>query len=210
MARRSGGLPRLRDDLSRLRGAFRAPWQRSGAGDDPYWEAFINRPLADIRNSMPEIIRKAPEGNVFPAKSELHTPEVTASHVKELTLYLRAQLVGIADLSRQSPELAHGFPYGIVTAVKAEYDPYISPGIGGQAPVQAGQFATFIVASWIRELGYQATIKIEVSREDRERLAVAAGLGTFNGDGRFTVPKYGTRIYVADIIFTDLPMAADG
>jgi hypothetical protein len=28
--------------------------------------------------------------------------------------------------------------------------------------------------------------------------------------GRLTVPKYGTRIYVADIIFTDLPMEADG
>jgi hypothetical protein len=210
MARRSGGLLRLRDDLSRLRGAFRVPWQRSGAGDDPYWDAFINRPPADLRNSVAETIRKAPEGNVFPAKSELHTPEVTASHVKELTLYLRAQLVGIADLGKQPPELAHGFPYAVVTAVKADNDPYTSPGIGGQAPVQAGQFATFIVASWIRELGFRASIKIEVSREDRERLAIAAGLGKLNGDGRFTVPKYGTKIHVADIIFTDLPMAADG
>jgi len=82
--------------------------------------------------------------------------------------------------------------------------------MGGQAPVQAGQFATFIVASWIRELGYRASIKIEVSREDRERLAVAAGLGTLTADGRLRVPKYGTRIYIADVIFTDLPMKADG
>jgi hypothetical protein len=143
-------------------------------------------------------------------KSELHTPEVTAAHVKELTLYLRAQLVGIADLSKQRAELAHGFPFGVVTAVRAEDDPYVSPGIGGQSPVQAGQFATFIVASWIRELGFQATIKIDVAREDRERLAVAAGLGTFNREGKLTVPKHGTKIYVADIIFTDLPMKADG
>ena len=67
MARRSGGLPRLRDDLSRLRGALRAPRVSRdslvglGASNDPYWEAFVNRPPADIRNMIPEIIGKAPE-----------------------------------------------------------------------------------------------------------------------------------------------------
>ena len=44
MAGRSRGLPRLRDDLSRLRGSLRVPFGRSGAGDDPYWDSFINRP----------------------------------------------------------------------------------------------------------------------------------------------------------------------
>lgn len=190
-------------------GPLRVSWGRS-EDDDPYWESFINRPPADVMNSMPEIIRRAPEGNVFPVKSELHSPDVMASYVKELTLYLKADLAGVADLSKQSAELAHGFPYAVVAGVKAEYDPYTSPGIGGQVPVQAGQFATFIVASWIREMGFRASIKIEVSREDRERLAIAAGLGTRDNNGRLTVPKFGTKIYIADIIFTDLPMKADG
>ena len=210
MARRSGGLPRLRDDLSRLRGALQAPWRRLSGQDDPYWDEFINRPPADVRNMIPEIIGKAPEGNVFPTQSELHSPNVTASHVKELTLYLGAQLVGIVDLGKQTPEIARGYPFAIVTAVRAEYDPYTSPGLGGQAAVQAGQFVTFIVASWIREMGFRATMKIDVPREEREQLAVAAGLGKLNGDGRLTVPKYGTKIHIADIIFTDLPMEADG
>jgi hypothetical protein len=210
MAGRSGGLPRLRDDLSRLRGALRAPWQRSGAGDDPYWDAFINRPPADVRNMIPELIANAPEGNIFPTPSELHSPDVTSSHVKELARYLDARLCGIVDLSKQDPEVARGYPFAIVTAVRAEQDPYTSPGVGGQAPVQAGQFVTFIMAAWIRETGFRGTMKIEVSREERERLAVAAGLGKLNGDGRLTVPKYGTKIHVADPIFTDLPMVADG
>ena len=55
-------------------------------------------------------------------------------------------------------------------------------------------------------MGFRATIKIETSREQRERLAIAAGLGTLNGDGRLTMPKYGTKVHIADIIFTDLPM----
>ncbi len=191
-------------------GSLRLPWRRSDNDDDPYWDAFINRPPADMLNMIPEIIGKAPEGNVFPTRAELHTPEITSSHVKELGLYLEAQLVGIVDLSKQDPELAHGFPFGIVCAVRAEHDPYTAPGVGGQVAVQAGQFVTFIVASWIREMGYRATMKIEVPREQRERLAVAAGLGTLNNQGRLTVPKHDTRIHVADVIFTDLPLVADG
>ena len=191
-------------------GPLRLPWPRSGAADDPYWEAFINRSPADVRNMIPEIIGKAPEGNVFPTREELHTPEVTSGFVKELGRYLDAQLVGIADLSKQDPELARGYPFAVVCAVRAEHDPYTAAGVGGQAAVQAGQFVTFILASWIRELGYRATMKIEVPREQRERLAVAARLGTLNGDGRLRVPKHGTRIHVADVVFTDLPLAADG
>ena len=77
MARRSGGLPRLRDDLSRLRGALQAPLRRLSGQDDPYWDDFINRPPNDVRNMIPEIVAKAPEGNIFPTQSELHSPNVT-------------------------------------------------------------------------------------------------------------------------------------
>ena len=140
----------------------------------------------------------------------LADPEVTASHVKELAFYLKTQLVGIVDLSKQDAALSHGYPYAVVCGVKAEYDPYVSPGVGGQAAVAAGQYVTYIVASWIREMGFRATMKIDVPRDQREHLAVAAGLGKLNGDGRLSVPKLGTKVHVADIIFTDLPMAADG
>ena len=210
MADRPRGLLRLRDDLSRLRGSLRVPWGRSGAGDDPYWESFINRPPADLRNTIPEIVGIAPEGNIFPTQSELHSPNVTSSHVKELASYLRADLYGIVDLSKQDPEVARGYLFAIVTAVRAEYDPYTSAGIGGQTAVQTGQYVTFILAAWIREMGFRGTMKIETSREERERLAIAAGLGKLNADGRFTTPKYGTKIHIADVIFTDLPTVADG
>ena len=66
MPRRSSGLPRLREDLSRLRGSLKLPWGRSGSDDDPYWDAFINRPPSDIRNAITEIVGKAVEGNIFP------------------------------------------------------------------------------------------------------------------------------------------------
>jgi len=204
----------LRDDLSRLRGALQAPLRRRSGQDDPYWENFVNGQPNDDRNLITDIVGRAPEGNVFPTQAELHSPNVTAKHVKELSTYLGGklvgELVGIADLGKQTPEIARGYRYAVVTGVRAEYDPYTSPGPGGQAAVQAGQFVTFIVASWIREMGFRATMKLDVPRAEREHLAVAAGLGKLNGDGKLTVPKYGTKVHVANIIFTDLPMEADG
>ena len=65
--------------------------------DDPYWDAFINTPPADPANSLVNLLRNAPEGNVFPTKADLHTPDVTANHVKDMARYLGADLVGDHD-----------------------------------------------------------------------------------------------------------------
>jgi len=43
-----------------------------------------------------------------------------------------------------------------------------------------------------------------------ERLAVAAGLGNLNLDGRLVTPRFGRLVYVAEVIFTDLPLEPDG
>lgn len=192
--------------LGSIKLPWQFPWRQSGSHDDPYWDAFINRPAADLRNMVPDIISRAPEGAIFPTRADLHTPDVTSRHIKELARYLHAQLVGIADLGALGPEISQGYPFAVVCAVRADDDPRTAAGTGGQAPVQNGQYVTFIVSAYIRELGYRATTKLEAPRE---RLAVAAGLGKLNSDGRLTVRKYGTRIHVADVIFTDLPLAAD-
>lgn len=186
-------------------GSLKLPWRRSDA-DDPYWDAFINRPANDHRNMVPEIIKRAPEGSVFPTKADLHTPDVTSKHIKELARYLHVQLVGIADLASLPTDVSQGYPFAIVCGVRADHDPATAVGTGGQAPIQNGQYATFIVSAYIRELGYRATTKLDAPRD---QLAVAAGLGKLNGDGRLTVPKYGVRVHIADVIFTDLPLVAD-
>ena len=193
-------------------GPLRIPWPRKDSRDpstrlragDPYWDFFINTPAADLANSVTELIQRAPEGNVFPTKAELHTPEITSSHVKELARYLGTDLVGIARLDSNE---AGGYPFAVVCAVRAEYDPREAPGIGGQVPVQNGLFITFVLSAWIRELGFRATAS---SDPNAERLAAAAGLGTLNADGRLVTRNYGTRVHVPNVICTDLPLAADG
>ena len=192
-------------------GPFKIPWAgKDSHKDDPYWDFFINTPPADMANTVTEMIRSAPEGNVFPTKAELHTPDITSSHVKELARYLGTDLVGIARLPgavEDKGEGANVYPFAVVCAVQADYDPRQAPGIGGQVPVQKGLFITFVLSAWIRELGYRATAVLD---PDAERLAVVAGLGTLNAEGRLVTPQFGARVHVANVIRTDLPLAPDG
>ena len=188
--------------------ALKFPWSRKDAhDDDPYWDFFINTPPADLTNTVTELIRHAPAGNVFPTPADIHTPEITAQHVKELARYLGAELVGIARLETDSATNPDGYPFAVLCAVRAEYDPRVAPGIGGQVPVQNGLFITFVLSAWIRELGFRASV---VPDMEAETLAARAGLGRLNAEGRFVTPQFGAQVYVADAICTDLPVAADG
>ena len=186
-------------------GRLKLPWRtkESHAGD-PYWDFFINTPTADLANSVPDIIRKAPEGNIFPTKADIHTPDITSGHVKEMARYLGADLVGVAGLG---PDETDGLPFAVVCAFRADHDPRIAKGIGGQVPVQKGLFITFVLSAWIRELGFRATAVLD---PNAEKLAVAAGLGTLDAEGRLVTSKFGTRVHVANVIRTDLPLAPDG
>jgi hypothetical protein len=188
-------------------GPLKFPWTgKRSHKDDPYWDFFINTPPADLANTVTEMIRNAPEGNVFPTKAELHTPEITSSHVKGMAEYFGAQLVGVVRLKEGDPK-SGSYPYAVICAVRADYDPREAPGIGGQVPVQNGLFVTFVLSAWIRELGYRATAAPDA---DAEKLAAAAGLGRLNAAGRLITEKFGTQVYVANVIRTDLPLAPDG
>jgi hypothetical protein len=174
---------------------------RTSHRDDPYWDFFINTPPADLANTVTEMIRNAPDGNVFPTKTELHTPAITSSHVKGMAEYFGAELVGVAKLADP------GYPFAVVCAVHADYDPRQARGIGGQVPVQKGLFISFVLSAWIRELGFRATAAPD---PDAEKLAATAGLGRLDAQGRLVTERFGTRVHVAHIIRTDLPLAPDG
>ena len=181
-------------------GWLKLPWPGSARRrDDPYWDFFINTPPADPANSVLDLIRTAPEGNVFPTRADLHTPEVTTSHVKEMARYVGADLVGVTTLEADDA----GHPFAVVCAVRADDDPRQARGIGGQVPVQNGLFVTFVLSAWIRELGYRANVTAAV---DAPRLAAAAKLGTLDRTGRLVTAEYATRVHVADVIRTDLPL----
>jgi len=189
-------------------GPLKLPWLgKNSHKDDPYWDFFINTPPADLANTVTEMIRNAPEGNVFPTKTELHTPEITSSHVKGMAEYFGAELVGIARLNPNDAHDGESYPFAVIYAVRVDYDPRQALGIGGQVPVQKGLFISFVLSAWIRELGFRASAAPD---PDADKLAAAAGLGTLNQEGRLVTPQFGVNVHVANVIRTDLPLAADG
>jgi hypothetical protein len=186
---------------------FKFPWSgKESHENDPFWDFFVNTPPADLTNTVIDLIRNAPAGNVFPTKAELHTPEITASHVKGMAQYFGAEMIGIAKLAA-GEDASDNFPFAILCAVHADYDPRTAKGIGGQMPVQNGLFITFVLSSWIRELGFRAKVARDANRD---ALAAKAKLGNLNSEGRLVTGEFGSNVYVADPIFTDLPLAADG
>ncbi len=168
--------------------------------DDPYWDRFVNRAPDDANNQAIEFLRRVPEGSVYAVQTDPHTPEIMAGHIKELARFFGADLVGVVRRSGDAE-----WPFAIVHAYKAPYDPRTAKGPGGQAAAMHGAFTTFNLGSSIREFGFRAH---KVGRDDAERLAVLAGLGTVSSDGRVVAPELGP-VYVADVIYTDLPLAAD-
>jgi hypothetical protein len=93
-----------------------------------------------------------------------------------------------------------------LSVVPAAQDPEASAGIGGQLPVQNGLMVSFILAAFFRESGYFATTRAESPAELAE-LAVRAGLGTLDGRGHLRTAKHGTKLWIADVVFTDFPLA---
>jgi epoxyqueuosine reductase QueG len=94
-----------------------------------------------------------------------------------------------------------------VCGVRAEHDPGQAKGVGGQAPAVNSQYVSFVVAAYIRELGYAAT---SAPSPQAAALAARAGLGSLSPEGRLMTSKFGSHVYVSEVIRTDLPLAPDG
>jgi hypothetical protein len=181
----------------------RLPFSRQRERDrDPYWDAFINNPPVDPNNVIPHAFSQVRDGESNPVRTQVHSPNVMSSHIKELGRFYGADLIGIAELPSD-----HGF--AIVSVLKADYDTRTATGVGGQTPALKGLFATFTLAAYIRELGYRATREF-AGNTRAETLAAAAGLGEVDAEGRLVTRRFGRGVYVAEVIFTDLPLQADG
>jgi hypothetical protein len=187
-------------------GPFSFPRSES---DDPYWDGFMNRPPVDPRNVVNLAMADAEEGSVHPTRTEIHSPNVMAGHIKELGKYLGLNEVGIVQLASNPFEDHSGDSgpfFGIVSLLQADQDVRTAPGSGGQAPAVKGLFATFNLAAYIREMGYRAN---RSKTMDGERLAAIAGLGTLSAEGRLQSSRLRPCVYAAEVIVTELPLEPD-
>jgi len=179
---------------------------RFHAPADPYWDAFINRPPADPNNLITHAFEGVPTGGVHPVRAEVHSPNVQAAHIKELARFFGADRVGIVELASNPFGDADppGPAFAIVCALRSQHDTRRAPGLGGQAPALKALFVTFNLCAVIREMGYHATLSAadgdprSAALHGAGRLAALAGVG-----------PHGPRRHLAEVVLTDLPLAAD-
>ena len=184
-------------------GLLRWPLRRSR---DPYWDAFVNRPLADPANVITDAIRHAPEGRIFPVRSELPEPDRLIQDLDQLIRFLGGSAMGVTrtetaflrpgdgstpDESPDPAEVAADHPFTIVCAVHAEHHPDKAKGMAGQHVLHESASVNFSLAAYIRELGYRATVR----PVDSAAAARAAGLEPQRSE------------YVGDAVVTDLPLS---
>jgi len=181
----------------------------TGGARDPLWDHFIYRAPTDPKNNLTPALQGAPEGRIYPVKTEVSDPHTMSLHIKELARWFGADLVGIAALqpAHMQPGVQSDARYlfAIVCAIATDYDPREAKGLGGQLAVQNGAVVNHHLRNYIRELGYRASI----GGADSLAVAAAAGLGKRDRSGRFVSTIRGTQVHVADAILTDLPLAPD-
>lgn len=187
---------------------------------DPLWDQFVNRPLSDPGNDLSAAIRSAPEGAVYPVKTEIPPPPGMTANMKELGVWLGVDIVGITRLQpsqvrsdefrdaqeqRSPEEIVQEYPNVIVCGVETEHDPKDVAGMAGRVATLEGNLVSFNLAAYIRELGYKASF----GGADPVKVAEAAGLGRAGADGHFTAPGRKGWIHLSDPILTELPLEPD-
>jgi hypothetical protein len=186
---------------------------------DPYWDRFVNKPLADSKNLIVDLITSSPGGGVFAVKTEVHDPAAMTGHMLQLAKFWGADAAGVAmtdagclagsefEGDRSPDELgrfAADHPYAIVCAVRRTFDAE-SQGMGGRLVEQKLAVANFNLRSYIREIGYAAEF---VTPSSTSNTAISAGLGTLSSDGRFVAREGGGELVLGQVVVTNLPMEA--
>jgi hypothetical protein len=183
-------------------------WLTGGRGG-LLWDHFINRAPADPKNNLAPALQGAPEGRIYPVKTEVSDPQTMSRQLKELGRWVGADLVGVAALRpahlRSGSQSDVPYPFAVVCAIASDYDPKEAKGLGGQLAVQNGAVVNHHLRNYIRELGYRASI----GGADPLTVAVAAGLGRLDRNGRLVTKMRSFYVHVADPILTDLPLAPD-
>jgi reductive dehalogenase len=189
---------------------------------------------ADKRHTLQNAVGRAPKGKVNPERIEVTDPESLTRHIKRVASFFGADVVGIAPVhpsmiysGRGAPddgtgaqegggskvdstELARKYPYAICLSTAWDYNLIQAHRhhIGDHAyhfSQSKLQLVYANVASYIRELGYEAI----QNRVQCMPAALAAGIGELGRNGMLITEKFGARIHLGDPILTNMPLIPD-
>lgn len=223
--------PHPRVDRGELGDRLRA-WRKTRFDEDPFRRIFGGGGRdGSPNNSLQYIMRDVPEGEVNPQPIPVSDPAAMARKIKEVARFLGADVVGITHLD-QAYVYSHrargnaaagekaGDPihllhrYAICMGFESDYEKFLSNnsrisdaeyGLGNIHTIPT----TFMVASYIREMGYPARAHHYGRGEVNPiPLAVNAGLGELGRHGMLIHEEYGSRLHLS-VVTTDLPLAVD-
>ena len=221
--------PHPRADRGELGERLRS-WRKTRFGEDPFRRIYGGGGDKNW-NSLYHIMKDVPEGGVNPNRIPVSDPAKMARNIKEVARFLGADVVGITYLD-QAYVYSHraegnaatgekpGDPihlphrYAICMGFASDYYKFLSNnsrisdaeyGLGNIHTIPT----TFMLASYIREMGYPARAQYYGTYElNPIPLAVNAGLGELGRHGMLIHEEYGSRLHLA-VVTTDLPLAVD-
>lgn len=224
--------PHPRVDRGELGERLRS-WRTTNAGTDPFRRVLgpAGGGGGNPYNSLQHIMSKVPEGPVSSERIPVSDPVKTARNIKDVARFFGADVVGITHLDqlnvyshrargnaalREKPggpiDLPHRF--AICMGFASDYYKFLSNnsrisdaeyGLGNIHTIPT----TFMLASYIREMGYPARAHhYGRSEVNPIPLAVNAGLGELGRHGMLIHEEYGSRLHLA-VVTTDLPLAVD-
>ena len=212
-------------------GARLQAWRKNRVGSDPFRRLFGGGGEGDPQNTLQKIMKDAPEGKVNPNRIPVDDPVAMAKQIKGVAQYLGATVVGITHLdqlyvysnrARGNAEMGEkpGDPinlphrYAICLGFASDYERYMTNNSKiSDTEYQFGNnhaiVPTFMLASYIREMGYPARAHYHGRNEVNPiPLAINAGLGELGRHGMLIHEKYGSRLHLTTVT-CDLPMAVD-
>ena len=196
---------------------------------DPFRRIFY--PETRPQNVPMRSWRKVADGPINPKRLEVNDTKRMAANIKEVTLFLGADLVGICALNQAyvyshaglridfakgmaGQEITLPHKYAVSIGVEMNYKRMrYAPGWIDNAEVGLGYLnaarVAVALAAYIRELGYAARAHFFINEwVQHVPIAEAAGLGELGRLGILITRKYGPRLRLSTVT-TDLPLAVD-
>ena len=210
-------------------------WYMNRVAEDALARTAFPQSAADKRNTLQNVVSRAPKGEINPEKFDVTDPKALTEHIKRVAAYLGVQVVGIAAVHPSMLYAGSRYPDDGTGATDAARNI-------GRSPVAAAEMYPFAIcltnvwdysmvqahrhhigdhsyhftqsrlqliyanmAAYIRDLGYEAI----QNRVQPMPTSLAAGIGELGRNGMVITEKYGARIHLGDPILTNMPLIAD-
>ena len=208
-------------------------WYFNRTANDPLARCAFPQSSADKRNTLQNVVSQAPKGEINPDKIDTTDAKALTRHIKRVSEFLGANVVGIAavhpsmlysglrypddgtgnsdnKIVQSAEDTAAKYPYAICLSTAWDYNMIQAHRhhIGDHAYhfSQAKlQLVYANLAAYIREMGYE----VVQNRAQCMPTALAAGIGELGRHGMLITEKFGSRIHLGDPILTNMPLIAD-